>query len=151
MPEYKASDLNIEIDGIALIRRTFGPTMTAQQLVGGLVRDLVLTRSLPLRINFVDPWWVISSQVDWLTESDGSTTLRSFKYVVHLPEAGREACHSEIFLTAYADAVITRGPKDGLIWIAGDQQRTALSEELLRELTHDGCGRAVAFWLDSGP
>ena len=151
MPEYKASDLHIEVDGIALIRRTFGPAMTAQQLVAGLVRDLVLTRSLPLRINFVDRWWAISSQVDWLAEPGGSATPRSFKHVVHFPEAGQEACHSEIFLTAYAEAVITRGPKDELIWIAGDQQRSALSEAVLRELRHDVHGRAVAFSLDSRP
>jgi hypothetical protein len=144
MPEYSASDIQIEMDYVSLIRRTFGPTTrTAQELIGNLVRNLVLTKSLPLRVDLIDGWWTGSSEIDWLVETDGCITFRSFTYVVHFPLAGREACRSEILLTAFADAVVTRGEDAELEWFAGDAVRWTLPdrvEDMLRNI-------AVALWL----
>ena len=146
MPNYEASDLHIEIDDVSLIRRTFGPEMSGQQLAGQLVRDLILTGSLPLSVDCIDEWWV---EKDWLLIPSGTVTFRSFKHIVHFPEAGREACHSGILLSAFADAVVTRGANDRLTWITGGHERRILPKEVLKRLTPEGRGRTVAFTLES--
>jgi hypothetical protein len=148
MPNYNASDLHFENDDLSLIRRTFGPNMSGQQLVGQLVRDLTVTGSLPLGVDYVEGWWVVSSEKDWLLIPSGSITLRSFEHIVHFPEAGREASHSEILLSAFANAVVTRGSNEKLTWITGDQERWTLPKEVLKKLMQEGRGRAVAFTLE---
>jgi hypothetical protein len=148
MPNYEASDLHLEIDDLSLIRRTFGPEMSGQQLAGQLVRDLILTGSVPFGVDYIDGWWVVSSEKDWLLLPSGSITLRSFKHIVHFPEAGREACHSEILLSAFADAVVTQGANDKLTWITGDHERRILPKEVLKKLMQEGRGRTVAFTLE---
>ena len=148
MPNYEASDLHLKIDDVSLIRRIFGPEMSGQQLTGHLVRDLILTGSLPLGVDYLDEWWVVSSEKDWLLIPSGSITLRSFRHIVHFPEAGREACHSEILLSAFADAVVTRGENDKLTWITGDRERRILPKEVLKKLMQDGRGRTIAFTLE---
>jgi hypothetical protein len=145
------SDLHLVPNDVFIIKRAFGPTMTAPELVSALVRDLALTRALPLRIDFIEGWWCISSEVDWLAERDGSVAYRNFKGVVHFPEAGREACHTEVYLTAFADAVVTRGTDAKLTWITGDPDRWTLPEEIVKKLTRDGHGRAVAFTQANNP
>ena len=148
MPNYEASDLHLEIDDLSLIRRTFGSKMSGQQLTGQLVRDLILMRSLPFDVDYIDKWWIISSEKDWLLAPDGSVTFRNFKHIVHFPEAGREACHSEILLSAFADAVVTRRANDELTWIAGDHERNMLPKEVLERLMQEGGGRTIAFTLE---
>lgn len=148
MPSYEASDLHIEIDDVSLIRRTFGPEISGQQLAAQLVRDLILTESLPLSVDCIDEWWVVSSEKDWLLIPSGSVTFRSFKHIVHFPEAGREACHSEILLSAFADAVVTRGANDKLTWITGGHERRILPKEVLKRLMLERRGRTVAFTLE---
>jgi hypothetical protein len=145
MPNYQASDLQLQSDDVSLIRRTFGPEMSGQQLACQLVRDLILTGSLPFGVDYVDEWWVVSSDKDWLLIPSGSIILRSFKHIVHFPEAGREACHSEILLSAFAEAVVTRGADEKLTWITGDQNQRILPGEVLEKLMREGRGRKVAF------
>ena len=95
MPNYEASDLHIEIDDVPLIRRTFGPEMSGQQLAGQLVRDLILTGSLPLSVDCIDEWWV---EKDWLLIPSGTVTFRSFKHIVHFPEAGTRGLSQRDFI-----------------------------------------------------
>jgi len=144
---YEASDLHLGIDDVSLIRRSFGPEMSGQQLASQLARDLILTGSLPFSVDCVDEWWVVSSKKDWLLMQSESITLRSFKHIVHFPEAGREACHSEILLSAFANAVVTRVADEELIWIVGDDERQVLPRDVLKHLMKEACGRTVAFTL----
>jgi hypothetical protein len=111
MTKFDASDLHILTDGVATIRRVFGPNVSAQQIASMLTRDLIVMNAVPLRVHHIDTWWVISSAKDWLVQPDGSVSLRNFTQIIPFPDAGREACHSEIFLTAFADAVATGGGK----------------------------------------
>jgi hypothetical protein len=50
----------------------------------------------------------------------------------------------EIVLTAFADAVATRGASDELTWIIGDQQQYVLPAEVVK-LMDDTTGRVLAF------
>lgn len=146
MPKYKASELSTNIDDVSLIKRTFGPKMCGWQLATQLVRDLLLAGSMPFRVDCVDGWWLVSSDKDWLFTQGGAATLQSFKQIVHFPEAGREACHSEILLSAFADAVVTQGGGGELIWIIGDQERWILPKQILGHLARSG--RSVVFKLE---
>lgn len=148
MASYDESDLRTEGNDVALIQRTFGPSMNAQNLIGQLVRDLTLVRSVPFVVDCIDEWWLISSARDWLEE--GSISLRSFKHIVHFPEAGREACHSEILLTAFAKAVVTRGSDRELVWITGDEFQRRLPENIERQLLQNDTGRSIAFLAGLG-
>jgi hypothetical protein len=144
MRSHAPSELQLVTDPILVIKRTFGPQMSAEAMMTQIVSDLVIQRSLPFSVDHVDEWWLISSAKDWLLGPDGSVSLQNFKRIVHFPEAGREACHSEIMLTAFADAVITRGANDELTWISGDQGLFTVPATIL-DLMRCNPGRTVAF------
>src|SRR6516165_7311990 len=82
--------------------------------VGGQMME-----SVPIHVDQVDGWWIISSAKDWLLKSDGSASLWNFSPIAHFPEGGREACHSEILLSAFSNAVVTKGTDDELTWVVG--------------------------------
>ena|SRR5262249_22821525 len=145
MAEFKESDLQIFTDGVLVIKRVFGPTKAAEDLVAQVVRDLAITKSVPFSVDYIDGWWLVSSARDWLLAPSGAVSLRSFKHVVHFPEAGEDACHSEILLTAYASAVVTRGSDRELIWISGDENQLRMPEAIHRQLMQNDRGRSVAF------
>src|ERR1700722_2322714 len=145
MTNYQASDLRVLTDGMAVIRKLFGPKMLSEGIASQLARDLIFMDSLPLHVRRVDAWWVVSSAKDWLVQSDGSVSLRNFQQIMPFPAAGREACHSEILLTAFADAVVTRGANDEMTWIAGDQHEYGLPADAL-ELMRRTTGRAERFF-----
>jgi len=150
MTNHQASDLHVITDNLLIIRRLFGPTMSPERMANGLIHDLLLVDSLPIQVRRVDAWWVVSSGKDWLVQSDGSVSLENFRRVVRFPTAGLEACHLEILLTAFADAVVTRGASDELTWISGDQQRYTLPVQVV-EIMRDTTGRVVAFLSTSEP
>ena len=52
-------------------------------------------------------WWIISSNVDWLTTCPDYAPEELFFHIVALPEAGPNSMRAEILLTAFAQQVIT--------------------------------------------
>src|SRR5262245_39674847 len=137
--------LPVMIDSVSVIRRAFGPKMSGEDIATQLVRDLILLESLPVHVHHIDGWWLVASARDWLLDPDGSISLRHFTDIVHFPEAGRAACHNEILLTAFADAVVTRGAREELTWISGDGNQWALPPSVLEHFSEDNPGRVVAF------
>ena len=143
MPNEDKSDA--ASNPIIIMRRAFGPKMSARDILTNLVRDLVIIGALPIHIDRVVDWWLISSQKDWLLQTDGSVSLDNFKRIVHFPEAGREACHSEILLTAFAEIALTWSDGGEMTWITdNDREQWKFSEDFLRR-THTGSGRVIAF------
>jgi|GEM_PF-1619107 hypothetical protein len=130
-------------DPIRVIKQVFGPKQPAWFLATQLARDLTLMGAVPVSIERAGGWWLVSSAKDWLMESEGSVCWK-FTHIVNFPEAGREAYHSEILLTAFADAVVTRGATGGITWIAGDPDRWALPARM-RHRSRERTGRIVAF------
>jgi hypothetical protein len=76
--------------------------MPLQQIAAQLMRDLILTSAVPASVDCLEGWWIVSSKRDWLVQPDGLVSLWNFSHIVHFPEAGREACRSEILLKAFA-------------------------------------------------
>jgi hypothetical protein len=133
------------INPIIVMRRAFGPKMSASDILTYLVRDLVIVRALPIHIDLIAEWWLISSQKDWLLQPDGSESLENFRHIVRFPEAGREACHSEILLTAFAEIALTWRAGGEMIWITdNDRAQWKFSEDFLRR-AHTGPGRVIVF------
>jgi hypothetical protein len=52
-------------------------------------------------------WWIISSNVDWLTTCPDYAPEELFFRIVALPEAGPNSMRAEILLTAFAHQVVT--------------------------------------------
>jgi hypothetical protein len=118
--------------------------MSAPQLATQIVRDLVLIGSVPIHVDQIDGWWIVSSAKDWLLEPDGSVSLWNFSHIAYFPEAGREACHSEILLSAFANAVVTKGADEELIWVIGSPDVWMIPANVLTHIQNNS-GRTIAF------
>lgn len=151
MSDHDAPSLQLIADSVFIIKKAFGPTMSAQRIVELMVRDLVLLKALPIHVDCVDGWWVVASAKDWLLGPDGSALLDNFRHIVHFPEAGREACHSEILVTAFAGSAVTQGIDKVLTWVTGDRDQRILPAHMLQQITRDYPGRVVAFTLSQEP
>jgi hypothetical protein len=110
-----------------------------------MARDLILIGSIPIHVECIDGWWLVWSANDWLREPNGSVSYRNFDQIVHFPEAGREACRSEILLRAFADTLITRGANDELTWIEDKNHRGMLPTSVLDRVMQKNVGRTVVF------
>lgn len=139
--------LTIIDDYIPVIKNRFGPQLSGSYLASALVDDLILTDVLPVDVDHIDDWWIVSAATDWLIQSEGSVSLWNFTHIVHFPQKGREACRSEILLTAYAEAVITAGRTSELAWIVGNPDRSTLPARILERLSKQTVGRLVAFQM----
>jgi hypothetical protein len=146
MPEYRPEDLELNIAPVEVIRRLWGQEIpTAAHLVMLLVHDLCLVGAAPIAVEEYEGWWLVSSYKDWLLQEDGSVSLWNFSHIAHFPQAGREACHSEILLTAFADVVITRGGADEMTWIVGDPRYSRLPTKLAERISRLVSGRCIVF------
>jgi hypothetical protein len=146
MKTYSIDDLQIFDDPVGLILRR--PEMylggldrvAGEYLAARMLGDLVWLRALPARVNRAQQWWEVSSATDWLAGPSGMG-LGAFTQIVPFPAAGQNSFHSEILLTAFADAVATSGA-DGVAWIKGDRNSLLPSEIALDKF---GAGRIVIF------
>jgi hypothetical protein len=105
---------------------------------------IIVVISLPAKVSKYGPWWIVSSEDDWLVKSGHAHVDVAFSRIVPLP--GLVNSHrSEILLSAFADAVVTFGT-DGIRWVSGDSNRFALPEDV--ELAHPRGGRTIVFRLE---
>ncbi len=84
-----------------------GGVVSGEILVGRLIADILVKPSQPAYAIRVGPWWVVASDQDWIPHGQGDP----FTQIVPFPEAGPNAMHAEILITAFAQHVIT---SDGL-------------------------------------
>ena len=80
-------------DPIELVTHIVGEVL----LLGG--REICTMRS--------GDWWIISSNVDWLTMCPDYAPEELFFHIVAFPEAGPNSMRAEILLTAFAQQVVT--------------------------------------------
>ena len=79
-----------------------------------------------------------------MLEPDGSVSFSNFSHTAHFPEGGREACHSEILLSAFSNAVVTKGADDELTWVVGSPDLWMPPANALERIQNNS-GRAIAF------
>lgn len=149
MAAYTKDDLQILTDAVALIRGN--PKMylgadeaTGEHLAAQMMSTLIWLGALPAKVSKHGPWWVVSSDDDWLVKSGHADVKVAFSRIV--PLSGLINSHrSEVLLSAFADAVVTSGT-DGTRWVSGDSAHFALPKDV--ELAHSRGGRTVAFRLE---
>jgi hypothetical protein len=153
MKTYTIDDLQIMNDPIGFVRRN--PPMflggmkraVGEHLAARMLSDLIWSRALPAHVNRLDQWWEVSSAMDWLATQDG-IGIDAFARIVPFPVAGPNSHHSEILLTAFAEAIVTSG-SDGINWVKGDRSRIRLPSGL--DLRETNGGRIVIFRVDDTP
>src|SRR5262245_6999584 len=146
---YSADELRLLSDPIPTIQRM--PRMyigadkaTGEALADQMIGMLIRLGILPAKISRLGPWWLISSDVDWLTRDGEPDVGAAFSRL--LPLQGYPNHHrSEILLSAVADAVVTSGT-DGTKWVSGDASLLAPPDSM--ERAHPPGGRTVAFRLE---
>jgi hypothetical protein len=153
MTENDTGPLQLIGDSVSTIRRLWGSRedflsrLSAPFLAVQLVSDLIITGYVPLSVDYVDGWSIVSSEKDWLVQPDGSVSLWNFHHVVHFPQVGREACRSEILLTAFADAVVTAYGQDAATWIVGSPDEYPFTLSVQERFRPHEYGRTVAIKL----
>lgn len=150
MKKYTLQDLHIISDAVSLIRKN--PSMylraekaTGEHLAASMMSTLIWLGALPATVIRLPPWWVISSEKDWLAVAGQANVEAAFSKIVPLPVAGPNSHRDEILLSAFADAVVTLGA-GAVRWVKGDSSRLALPSGI--DLARANGGRIVAFRCD---
>jgi hypothetical protein len=148
MKRYTRQDLNIVSDAVSLIQkdpsRYLGRAEKApgEDLAARMMSSLIWLGALPATVTRLPPWWVVSSEKDWLAVAGQANVEAAFSTIVPLPAAGPNSHRAEVLLSAFADVVVTLGA-DGVRWVKGDSSRLTLPQGV--DLAHANGGRIVAF------
>lgn len=82
-------------------------TLDGNTLASCLVGDiLTLSKHWAYALHSGD-WWLVASEDDWIGRIVGSSVQDYFNKILPFPEAGQNAMHSGILLTAFAKDVTT--------------------------------------------
>src|SRR5258706_4803943 len=114
----------------------------AHVLIREMVGDLLVRRALPIAITSVGNWWKVSASNDWLLAGDGVVSMDVFERIVHFPEKGTNAIHSEVLVNAAAGAVVTVG-SEGKTWISGSQFAHLMPAEIELDTKGNGWERIL--------
>lgn len=101
-------------DALAFVRKHRGSFLSytsdgikAEELVSRIVFDALILGAADIRVLTADKWFLVASSIPWFLQSLGSLQIDSlFERIVPLPEAGANACRSEILLGAFASDII---------------------------------------------
>lgn len=151
MKHYSLEDLKVIGNPLEVLRKSpsmyvgeapRGPTLSAR-----VMRDLILLDALPARVTRHDDWWIISADKDWLALDDGSISKRPFFHIVPFTAAGHAAFRSEVLLTAFSHALVTRA-RGHLEWIVPLQNNVHFEEDVILAPHEKEDGRLIAFKIE---
>lgn len=112
------------------------------ELATNLVSEALILGGRETCIMRCDAWWVIGSDVDWLSIHPEYAPKDLFFRLVAFPEAGANSIRAEVLLTAFAQQVITVGANVHMV-VKG---HVAPTEEVWQIMaSHSGWKRMVAF------
>lgn len=98
------------------------------------IRDEANTLGIQLQSKHEGDWWILWATRDWLPRGDKAR--RAFWELLHFPEAGVDAHRCEVFLTTFAEVVLTasRGNVTVIKDSSGQasEAETQFSDELAR-------------------
>jgi hypothetical protein len=152
MTPYTKEDIPPLGDPIAWIRlnrRMFlgGLPIVGPHLAAQVIRDVIWLGALAASVSKIEAWWWILAEQDWLMSNDGNVSLDPFFSIVPFPAKGRNSHRSEVLLTAFADAVVTRAG-DETKWITGGPDNFPLPQAFALELENVRRGRILAFRIE---
>ena len=96
-------------------------TFNAPEMLSLLVDEAVLHGGDDVRIHSRDPWWAVSSSVDWL---DGAGDV--FERLTPDPLSGPNSIYVEALLTAWCPHVVTTSGH-GVRWVRGSEDPSVLA------------------------
>jgi hypothetical protein len=134
---YTLNDLHV-IDPIALIRnnplRFIAGEPLGLHIANQLARDILLLGSTTVEVRKIEKFWVISSQEDWLLDSNGNVSFEPFYKIIHFPAAGQNAMRNEVLAFALSQVLATID-RSGTHWIVerGDADLTENIQRLARD------------------
>jgi hypothetical protein len=152
MKQSEPEDIKILTDAVEAIRRRPAMYLKGQDKASGewlaerLVSEIIALRCLPVTLEKVGAWWIISASVGWLygDERDVERIFNTFNIVPGIANSFR----GEILLTAFADAVVVCGP-EGVRWLKGSPATRVLPASInLCRLASEAS--VVAFCMPDG-
>jgi hypothetical protein len=149
--EYGPDDLVIIDDPLKVIQRNpslyGGDPPRGARLAAAVARDLINNGDLPVTVDKLEGWCLITCQKDWLA-SQGADESNYWFRMIPTPQIARESIRAEILLTAFSKGLFTISGRR-IQWIV---QNTGVPETLDSRVKHllasDFGGRAVAFVTD---
>jgi hypothetical protein len=145
---YGPDDLVIIDDPIEVIRRN--PTLyggdrpRGARLAAAVARDLIQSGDIPVNIDLVAGWWLITCQKDWLSV-DGRDNASHWSRMIPTPHFGPESIRAEVVLTALSRGLLTLS-HGKIQWLTQEVDIPAeLRGRLDKLLETKFSGRAVAF------
>jgi hypothetical protein len=149
--EYGPNDLHIIDDPIKVIQRNpllyGGEQPRGARFAAAVVRDLINHGDLPVNIDILDGWWLITCQRDWLC-GDGTDRSHYWRRMIPTPHIARESIRAEILLTAFSRGLITVA-EGKITWIVQNAEISSALNDRIRQLIESKfSGRAVAFIAD---
>jgi hypothetical protein len=72
-----------------------------------LLDDAMTANAFPIQIDCHANWWVFAAKDDWLLDDNIATAIDTFFVHVPYPKAGSHQFHKAVFVTAYAEKVVT--------------------------------------------
>ena len=147
--EYTLKDIVILDDVVAAIRRNpvfyGGEPPRGARLAAALARDLIEFGDLPVSVDFLDGWWIVACDKDWLA-GEGRSVYWS--RIIPTPEVARESMRSEVLLTASSKGLLTIAARK-VQWIVKGPEIPEPLEHLIKQKAHVGFqGRIAAFTVD---
>jgi hypothetical protein len=82
-----------------------GPTV--ERLLKLLLDDAITANAFPIQIDSHANWWIVAAKDDWLLDENPGTAAETFFTHVPYPKSGRHHFHKAVFITAFAEKVVT--------------------------------------------
>jgi hypothetical protein len=147
--KYTLKDIVILDDAVAAIQRNpvfyCGEPPRGARLAAALARDLIEYGDLPVSVDFLEGWWIVACEKDWLA-GEGRSVYWS--RIIPTPEVARESMRSEVLLTAFSNGLLTMAERK-VQWIVKGPEIPKALENLIKQKSHGGFqGRIAAFTVD---
>ncbi|CAN7548512.1 hypothetical protein LJR220_004953 [Bradyrhizobium sp. LjRoot220] len=148
---YGPGDLTIFDDAIKSIQRNplmyGGDTPRGARLAAGLARDLINHGDVPVSIENLNGWWLITCQRDWLFV-DGKYRSDYWDHMISIPHVAVNSIRTEVILAALANGLFTIAEQK-LQWIGKKAEiPISLDGRINQILNSQFNGRVVGFTAD---
>jgi hypothetical protein len=150
---YKPEDIRV-LNGTEIIKKRpemyFGSNgPTPEFISSAILRDAVTLGSKYAVVRYVEGWWLIAAETDWLSAGNLANTdlNRLFSGLVPFPEAGVNGIRSEVFASVYSSALLVGG-KAGRLKLKGNDTEEKEFDNVITSIVPNE--RVLGFKFDNG-
>ena len=147
---YALEDIQIVDDAIKVIQRNpvlyGGEEPRGARLATGLVRDLLHSMQIPVSVNYVEGWWLLRCDNDWLRDS----VIGGQDYwckMIPTPSIATNSIRSEVIVRALSNNLFTVA-NGVMIWLVNEIALPQSIDSAVRDFMKiTSSGRIVGFHL----